>query len=151
MTAAPLPVEGKRSPWAGMSGSALFAGPILLGVVVMDPGRFGTNRVMAAPLTATFADGFERLAGYRPEFVDTGPLLQLSIPPSVTLQLRSDYVGLPAGFDLQRAPWKLLEPEYGIVEFIDDAGNLAELEQWCTTGAYTQFRVIVGDGGSGKS
>ena len=40
LTAAPAG-RADGSPWAGMSGAALFAGPFLVGVVVIDPARFG--------------------------------------------------------------------------------------------------------------
>ena len=44
------------SPWAGMSGAALFAGPFLVGVAVIDPPRFGPDRVTAAPVAPLLAD-----------------------------------------------------------------------------------------------
>src|SRR5438552_4103225 len=44
-------------PWAGMSGAALFAGPFLVGVVVVDPARFGADRVVAAPIAPLLGDG----------------------------------------------------------------------------------------------
>ena len=54
-TSAPAGRAG-GSPWAGMSGAALFAGPFLVGVVVVDPARFGTDRVVAAPIAPLLDD-----------------------------------------------------------------------------------------------
>jgi hypothetical protein len=36
----------------GMSGAALFAGPYLVGVVAVDPARYGPDRVVATPISA---------------------------------------------------------------------------------------------------
>jgi hypothetical protein len=60
LTAAPAGRRG-GSPWAGMSGAALFAGPFLVGVVIVDPARFGTDRVVAAPIVPLLDDA--ELAG----------------------------------------------------------------------------------------
>ena len=50
LTAAPRERPGGGSPWAGMSGAGLFAGRFLVGVVVVDPAKFGPDRLHAAPL-----------------------------------------------------------------------------------------------------
>jgi hypothetical protein len=41
-----------RSPWAGMSGAALFSGPLLIGVVRVDPAHYGTDRLVAVPIAS---------------------------------------------------------------------------------------------------
>lgn len=45
-----------RSPWAGMSGAALFSGPLLVGVVCVDPAHYGTNRLVAVPMSLIAAE-----------------------------------------------------------------------------------------------
>jgi len=52
----PLPGASGRSPWAGMSGAALFCGPLLVGVVTVDPAHFGTDRLEAVPVSAMAAE-----------------------------------------------------------------------------------------------
>ena len=52
----PLPDASGRSPWAGMSGAALFSGPLLVGVVTVDPAHFGSDRLQAVPVSAMTAE-----------------------------------------------------------------------------------------------
>ncbi len=52
----PLPDASGRSPWAGMSGAALFSGPLLVGVVTVDPAHFGSDRLEAIPVSAMAAE-----------------------------------------------------------------------------------------------
>jgi hypothetical protein len=52
----PLPDASGRSPWAGMSGAALFCGPLLVGVVTVDPAHFGTDRLEAVPVSTMVAE-----------------------------------------------------------------------------------------------
>lgn len=40
-----------------MSGAALFAGPFLIGIVIIDPPRFGADRVMAVPVAPLLGRG----------------------------------------------------------------------------------------------
>jgi Trypsin-like peptidase domain len=65
LTAAPAGRAG-GSPWAGMSGAALFAGPFLVGVMVVDPAGFGPDRVMAVPIAPLLANAeWGRGSGWR--------------------------------------------------------------------------------------
>jgi hypothetical protein len=61
--------EGGGSPWAGMSGAGLVCGELLVGVVIVDPARFGADRLLALPLTGLLGvPGFaEALAKARGE------------------------------------------------------------------------------------
>lgn len=52
----PPPDASGRSPWAGMSGAALFSGPLLVGVVTVDPAQFGSDRLEAIPASAMAAE-----------------------------------------------------------------------------------------------
>ena len=52
----------RGSPWEGMSGAPLFSGPLLVGVVVVDPARFDPDRLEAVPLTVLAAERDFRIA-----------------------------------------------------------------------------------------
>jgi tetratricopeptide (TPR) repeat protein len=79
-TAAPA-VRASGSPWAGMSGAALFAGPVLVGVVVVDPARFGSDRVVAVPVAPLLSDA------------DLAWLLDTSTDRLVSVRQRSPWPG----------------------------------------------------------
>ncbi|WP_326687423.1 NACHT domain-containing protein [Streptomyces sp. NBC_01795] len=48
----PAPQQDGGSPWAGMSGAALFDGELLVGVVTIDPDGWQHGRLTAVPATA---------------------------------------------------------------------------------------------------
>ena len=150
LTAAPAG-RADGSPWAGMSGAALFAGPFLVGVVVIDPARFGTDRVVAAPIAPLLADA--ELAGLldvrTAGVAVVGPRLRLAVTAETSLALAPPYQ--PATPGLGREPARLLLPEYGIVPFAGRDGDLGTLQAWCLNGASPALRLITGAGGSGKT
>jgi hypothetical protein len=150
LTAAPAGRAG-GSPWAGMSGAALFAGPFLVGVVVVDPARFGTDRVTAAPVAPLLEDA--GLAGLldvsADEVARVGPRLRLAVTAETSLALVPPYRA--ATPRLGREPARLLLPEYGIVPFAGRDGDLDTLQGWCLAGAAPALRRITGAGGSGKT
>ena len=49
------PAGGQRGRelWGGMSGAALFGGPLLVGIIIRAPGSFGTDRLEAVPVDET--------------------------------------------------------------------------------------------------
>ena len=149
-TAAPAGRAG-GSPWAGMSGAALFAGPFLVGVVVIDPARFGTDRVVAAPIAPLLADA--ELAGLLDVSAEgvagVGPRLRLAVTAETSLALAPPYRA--ATPRLGREPARLLLPEYGIVPFAGRDGDLDTLQAWCLNGTAPALRLITGAGGSGKT
>src|SRR5262249_39235957 len=66
----PAPGGGSDSPWGGMSGAAVFCGPLLLGVVGWDTAGFDSRRVTVTPVSALAADAefcrlVERACGRR--------------------------------------------------------------------------------------
>jgi hypothetical protein len=150
LTAAPAGRAG-GSPWAGMSGAALFAGPFLVGVVVVDPARFGTDRVVAAPVAPLLEDAeLAGLLGVSPEAVaGVGPRLRLAVTAETSLALAPPYRA--ATPRLGREPARLLLPEYGIVPFAGRDGDLDTLQGWCLNGTAPALRRITGAGGSGKT
>jgi hypothetical protein len=52
------PISEKQgpSPWAGMSGAAIFCGSLLVGVVTSDPHGFDQKRLKATPISSAAAD-----------------------------------------------------------------------------------------------
>jgi hypothetical protein len=149
-TAAPA-VRAGGSPWAGMSGAALFAGPFLVGVVVIDPARFGPDRVVAAPVAPLLDDA--GLAGLLDVSADgvagVGPWLRLAVTAGTSLALAPPYRPVPPW--LGREPTLLLLPEYGITPFAGRDGDLDTLQAWCLNGTAPPLRLITGEGGSGKT
>ena len=150
LTAAPARRAG-GSPWAGMSGAALFAGPFLVGVVVIDPARFGTDRVAAAPIAPLLDDA--ELAGLldvsAAGVAGVGPRLRLAVTAQMSLALAPPYRA--ATPRLGREPARLLLPEYGIVPFAGRDSDLDTLQAWCLAGTAPALRLITGAGGSGKT
>ena len=66
--------EPTSTPWAGISGAALFANGALVGVIVLDPDRFPPDRLLATPLAGVAGDeGFAAALG-RP-----GPLELIAV------------------------------------------------------------------------
>ena len=46
----PLNLGKDKSPWQGMSGAALFSGSYLVGIIIVDPKNFNTDRLEAVPV-----------------------------------------------------------------------------------------------------
>src|SRR4051812_14385507 len=140
------------SPWAGMSGAALFAGPFLIGVVVVDPGRFGTDRVVAAPVAPPLADpALTALLGTSAAIVTpVGPRLRLALTADTSLAVMPPYRP-PTAWLGKRQPARFLLPEYGIVPFLGREQELQTLQAWCLDGASRPLRLLLGSGGAGKS
>ncbi|MFJ8538800.1 serine protease [Streptomyces sp. NPDC093591] len=74
---APSPGDGP-SPWSGMSGAALFAEGLLIGVVCGDPVAWAHGRVEAVPVQLLLEDPeftvlVERHTGVRPVLAPVGP------------------------------------------------------------------------------
>ncbi|MEW2400477.1 NACHT domain-containing protein [Streptomyces sp. NPDC046862] len=73
----PAPQGDGGSPWAGMSGAALFDGELLVGVVTTDPDGWQHGRLTAVPATAIhivagFYDAYLEHLGKLPTMVDAG-------------------------------------------------------------------------------
>src|SRR3954453_14599844 len=91
LTSAPA-ARGGGSSWAGLSGAALFAGPFLIGVVIVAPSRFGTDRVVAAPLAPLLADAaLAGLLGPAPVVTPVGPRLRLAVTANTSIALAPPY------------------------------------------------------------
>ncbi len=134
LSAAPQPRPGAASPWAGISGAALVAGPHLVGVVVVDPARYGTDRLVAVPVARMLqAAGFCDVLGERPDPVPVGAAWRLEYATDRSLTLAAPYRPLP-NFNVTAARNRLLYPEHGVVPFSGRADLVAALAEWCTSG-----------------
>jgi Tetratricopeptide repeat len=143
-----------HSPWEGMSGAALFSGPLIVGVIVIDPAHFGTDRVEAVPITATITE---------PEFCEalTGDADATLVLPAVEAidatrgVLRPPYRPLPAKATPQAlrrgGSHFLLAAEYGIVPFHGRSELLEELGDWCRGEAGLEVALVHSPGGTGKT
>jgi tetratricopeptide (TPR) repeat protein len=138
-----VPVTRDRgSPWEGMSGAAVFCGPLLVGIVIVAPAHFGTNRLAAVPISA-LEPSFHGLA----DLPDVLPAVEdeparASLDPPTREQPRPDA--------LRRSPSLLLHPELAIVPFDGRTRELESLDGWCA-GDGLAVAVLIGRGGSGKT
>jgi tetratricopeptide (TPR) repeat protein len=150
LSAAPADRAGS-SPWAGMSGAALFAGPFLVGVLVIDPPGFSPDRVVAAPVAPLLAelDLAKLLETTAEQVVGVGPRFRLAVTAETSVALAPPYRAPTTG--LGREPARLLLPEHGIVPFAGRESDLETLASWCLTAASSALKVITGEGGSGKT
>jgi tetratricopeptide (TPR) repeat protein len=146
----PIREGSKGSPWEGMSGAAVFAADLLVGVVVVDPAHFGTDRLAAVPVVTLAAEpGFRSTIG-----LEEVGVLAVEDEPARAL-LDPPYEPLPAKASaefLRASPIHLLYPRYGIVPFYGRSGELSELEHWLDgDGDGVSVALLLGRGGSGKT
>ncbi|MGW8570634.1 ATP-binding protein, partial [Streptomyces niveus] len=158
---------GGDSPWAGMSGAALWCGstpgmpPVLTGVIAGDPPGWGHTQLEAVPAYVLASDPVVR------ELVKEHTGRALLLEPA-DLQHVTD---LTAVVRHPRSPADLLRPEQAVVSFSGREELLRELTDWCrpspqsqpapdsaTTvrrGAWhegvVQARLLTGAGGAGKT
>jgi Trypsin-like peptidase domain len=151
----PLPDPAGGSGWQGMSGSALFAGPYLVGVLVTDPVRFGGTRLEATPITELIEDA--TLVNLLPAEAAAEQVQLVSaefnydLGGGVTIQLRPPYQSLPPGLHLPKQPSVLLQARFALVPFLSRDGPLDDLANWCATTQLLGVRLVTGPGGAGKS
>ncbi|TDL37478.1 tetratricopeptide repeat protein [Kocuria rosea] len=148
----PLPRNDRGSPWAGMSGAAVFTGRYLVGVIVVDPSRYGTDRLRATPL-ASLLEINAHLRGLLGAEVGVEPVrlpLPLAISAQDSMGLRPPYRPL-RGTAPTRSPGALLQAQHGMVPFADRSDQLADLQAWCQQQGTLALRVVTGDGGAGKT
>jgi len=136
----PRDSTGQATPWAGMSGAAVFSSPesYLLGIAEKVPSGYPNNRLKVLPANILLNDpAFRALIG------DPAPH---SVTTSGSV-LRPPYATLP---DSHPESW-LLEPRYAVVEFVDDGEQLDKLMEWATSVERFSIGAVSGHGGMGKS
>ena len=135
----PTPGGGAPSPWKGFSGTALFAGPVLVGVVSVHATAFGASRLEAVPVAALADDPefirvFERETGR--EFATKG-----AAEPAL---------GLPAGVAVTNFLQQYLGEGERVVPFAGRDSELAELNAWLDDPGRPSL-LLTGLPGRGKS
>jgi hypothetical protein len=154
VSSAPLPRLDAGSPWAGMSGAGLVAGPYLVGVVVVDPARYGPDRLVVVPAARLLAGTvFAAALGQPVDAVPVGAGWRLEYATGRSVTLAPPYRPLPPGLDVAAARHQLLFPEHNVVPFAGREDLIAELAGWCTgpEAPGLAVRTITGGGGSGKT
>ena len=118
--------------WDGMSGAALWCGPLLVGVVVHDPAAFASRRLAAEPAGRLAAD---------PEF--TAILGGKIVVEAAELARRAPEPSTPG-------PAHLLRAEARTARFRSRTAELAGLATWCQ-GPGVRVQLLTGPGGQGKT
>ena len=129
------------SPWAGMSGAALFSGQLLIGVIVIDTAKFGEGVLTAVPIHKVVGDSqFVAAMAGLDEWLDIE-----------SVELTDIFVLSWAGqanFSLTR----LLGASAEVVPFRGRSALLEEYQTWCNSPEVPYgTRLLVGPGGQGKT
>ncbi|MFG1946135.1 tetratricopeptide repeat protein [Nonomuraea sp. NPDC048826] len=120
-----------RGGWQGMSGAALWAGRLLIGVVVEDPVAWRSRRLVAEPVSLLWAE-----PGFREALGRAAVLESVEFARPVRVAARS--------------PAYLLRADAQTVRFRARTTELAALAQWCDGGG-VRVRLLTGPGGQGKT
>ncbi|MFE4827673.1 trypsin-like peptidase domain-containing protein [Streptomyces sp. NPDC056672] len=140
-----------ESPWAGMSGAALFSDGLLIGVVIIDLDGFDGRRLTAVRMTEVFADtDFFNLIMAHCDTPDRPG------PPYLPVLESAELAALFSGRrTLQRphSPATLLTAQVAAVRwFHGREGKVADLQNWLASDEQPlEARLIVGPGGYGKT
>ena len=78
------------------------------------------------------------------------PLKRFEMSQNASFVVRPPY-RLPSRSDFSVAPVQMLYWEYGLVPFLGRADVISEMEQWCDATEPLAVRLLIGEGGSGKS
>ena len=136
--ARPQASQQESSPWAGLSGAALFAGDLLVGVIVIDTPSFRSGRLTAVPMWRLLDD-----PGY------------LAAVESHGCHSHWEAVELADLFERRQvrltSPASLLRADAGVVAFRGRAELLERLRTWCAESAGLSGQLAVGPGGQGKT
>ncbi|MFI0968349.1 hypothetical protein ACH4S8_44515 [Streptomyces sp. NPDC021080] len=132
------------SPWGGMSGGAVFCGPLLTGVVQADRAHSGGTQLVLSPAYALHHEqGFrEALTAYD---VPPAELEPVELHELADLAAHPERYGAP-----KRSPAALLHADRRIVPFHGRTGLLAELAQWCAPAGF-DVALVHGPAGQGKT
>jgi tetratricopeptide (TPR) repeat protein len=139
-TPLPAPSDAK-TPWAGMSGAAVFSAGLLIGVVRRDRrAQFGT-RLTATPMAEILADEtFRRMVA---ETTGWEPVCE---PVELSGFLESPYVRRDI-----RSVASLLRADAETVTFHGRAPENDRLDAWCAGPGRCAALIVTGQGGEGKT
>ncbi|MFD8997774.1 hypothetical protein, partial [Streptomyces abikoensis] len=134
------------SPWAGLSGAAMFCDGLLTGVICTDFSGFAHTRLEVAPAYVLLGDdGFRRVLAEHGvgTVLEPAEWARLSSPSPRAGERRAPRA-LPA------SPAALLEARHAVVPFRGREELLAELRLWCEEPGL-DVRLVHGPGGQGKT
>ncbi|MFE7564352.1 hypothetical protein, partial [Kitasatospora sp. NPDC057500] len=136
-------VDG-TSPFAGLSGAAVFCDRLLTGVVAADRAHSAHGRLNAVPAYVLHHD-----PGFRAALAewDVGPSGGLQ---AVEFQDLADRAQDPDRARRLPSPAALLQARHQIVPFHGRDGLLGELTAWCRLGGFGAW-LLHGPGGQGKT
>lgn len=134
----PLAEATDRSPWAGLSGAAVFSSDLFIGVAVIDVPNFQSGRLTAVPAWRPLADD-----GFRRVLEDHGCAAEWESVELAGLFER------PLG--RRDSPASLLRADTAVVPFRGRDQILADLRSWCESEDNLAGMLIVGPGGQGKT
>jgi tetratricopeptide (TPR) repeat protein len=134
----PAPTADGSSPWAGLSGAALFSGDLLAGVIASDPARAQHARLEVVPIYLLARD-----RGFRAAAAEHG-LAQMVLEP-VELQ---DLIDREP--DLVRSPAGLLRARHQVVAFRGRQQLMQDMESWAAGAGFAAW-LLHGPGGQGKT
>lgn len=139
-----------RSGWQGMSGSAVFCGPLLTGVIVTVPQGFHAARANAVPAHAllelpSFRDALGHGEYPEPE-VESVEMCPLLVAPPY----RAEY-GSVDPHTLGASVAHLLHPRVRTAEFIGRDNELDRLVAWALSPVPVGVMVVTGPMGVGKT
>ncbi|MER7212573.1 tetratricopeptide repeat protein, partial [Streptosporangium sp. NPDC000239] len=148
-TAPEAPMDGS-SPWAGMSGAALFCGDLLAGVITADPAGRGHGHLEAVPAYVLHHDpafravlgehsAIEEREGVVLEPIEFQHLAEAADPAAVVV---------PGGIGV--SPAGLLRARRQIVPFHGRQDVLARLNAWADLPGFGAL-LLHGVGGQGKT
>ncbi|MBZ4323077.1 tetratricopeptide repeat protein [Streptomyces huiliensis] len=133
----------KISPWAGLSGAAMFCDGLLTGVICTDFGGFEHTRLEVAPAYVLLRDdGFRRILAEH----GVGTVAE----PAEWAGVKSGLDDRPAVPDPPASPAALLEAGHAVVPFRGREELLEDLREWCARPGL-DVRLVHGPGGQGKT
>ena len=134
----PLADAKDPSPWAGLSGAALYCDDLLAGVVVIDTPNFQSGRLTAVPAWRLLANA---------EFV-TAVGRHGCAHQWVSVELETLFESPRGRLD---SPASLLRADTAVVRFRGRDGLLADLRSWAEDSDDLSGMLLYGPGGQGKT
>lgn len=135
------PADPSRTPWAGMSGAAVFSAGLLVGVVRQDRRAATGARLTATPLATLIADETFRAA--LREHTSWEPIAEpVELAPVLTSPYRTRGI---------RSIASLLRADARTVGFHGRDQECARLVRWCDTTGPASALLVTGQGGTGKT
>ncbi len=137
-TQPPQPQEGTVSPWSGLSGAAMFCGPLLAGVMTADKADGQHGYLTAVPVTVLLQD---------PQFratIEGNGLSTVTLEPVEAEHLGEYEPGIGGSVAA------LLRARAEVVAFRGRDQVMADLRAWATRPGFATW-LLYGRGGEGKT